>query len=134
MHRPLRMAVLPGDCEPGRGQHVATSASRCPHIVRQHDETWSRFPPIAILLNCLVLLVLLAAASPPAPLWIPGIYDAADSDDVVVAATSLESRVEGCLLVVSPVTMVAYILPGAGVGTPTDTAPRSVHSRAPPKP
>jgi hypothetical protein len=134
VHRPLRMAVSPGDREPGRGQHVAASASRSPRIAGRRDETWSRFPLIAILLNCLLLLVPLAAASPPDPVWIPGIYDAADADDVVVAATSLESRLEGHPLIVRPVTMVAYILPVARVGLPTPTPPRSVHSRAPPKP
>jgi hypothetical protein len=65
-------------------------------------------------------------------MWIPGIYDAADLDDLVVAATSLESRAEGHPPIVSPVAMVAYILPMASAGTLTATAPRSVHSRAPP--
>lgn len=132
MHRPLRMAGSPRDCEPDRGQYVAAFVSRCPRIVRQLDETWSRFPLIAILLNCLVFLVPLAAASPPDPVWISGIYDDADSDNVVVAATSLESRLDGHPLVVSPVTMVAYILPEARGEIPTPMTLRSVHSRAPP--
>ncbi len=134
MHRPLRMAVSPARSEPHHGIACARSAVMCPRIARRRDETWSRFPLIAVLLHCLILLVPFAAASPPDPLWIPGIYDAADFDDVVVAATSLESRVEGCLLVVSPVPMVAYLLPVARVGIPTATPPRSVHSRAPPEP
>jgi len=41
---------------------------------------------VVLLLSCLVLVVPLAAASPPDSLWIAGIYDAADSDDVVSAA------------------------------------------------
>ena len=32
--------------------------------------------------------VSLAHATPPDPLWIPGIYDDADLDDIVIAATT----------------------------------------------
>lgn len=32
----------------------------------------------------------LAAASPPDPLWLPGVYDDADYDDVVLAVFSLD--------------------------------------------
>jgi hypothetical protein len=84
------------------------------------------------LLVVLVALVPLAHTSPPDPLWIAGIYDAADFDDVVVAATSLDSQLEGHPFIVSPVTIVAYILPVARVEIPTATTLRSVHSRAPP--
>jgi hypothetical protein len=39
---------------------------------------------IAVLVAALwIFLPLLASASPPDPSWIPGIYDAGDSDDVV---------------------------------------------------
>jgi hypothetical protein len=36
-----------------------------------------------VLLVCVGLLPLLAFASPPDPVWTPGIYDVADLDDVV---------------------------------------------------
>jgi len=42
-----------------------------------------------ILHICVGLLPLLAFASPPDPFWIPGIYDVADLDDVVVLLTDI---------------------------------------------
>ena len=40
-----------------------------------------------VLLACLVGLSALAHASPPDPLWLPGIYDGADDDNVVALLT-----------------------------------------------
>jgi hypothetical protein len=40
-----------------------------------------------VLLACLVGLSALAHASPPDPLWLPGIYDGADDDDAVALLT-----------------------------------------------
>lgn len=51
------------------------------------------------LLLVLVALVPLAYASPPDPMWIAGIYDDADFDEVVVAVVS------ACGLLVIPVTL-----------------------------
>jgi hypothetical protein len=62
---------------------------------------------VLALSSCIVALIPLAHASPVDPLWIAGIYDAADSDEVVVLAASLESLVEETPLVVTPVSMVA---------------------------
>lgn len=49
----------------------------------------SRLCVVFILLGNLVALVPLAHASPPDPIWIAGLYDAADYDDVVLAVISL---------------------------------------------
>jgi hypothetical protein len=86
----------------------------------------------------LVLLVLptlpsLAYASPPDPSWIPGLYDDADYDDVVVLVTSETASVgPGLLPDLGPmVTLVRHVLvcPGAM----EDNAPVSVvRLRAPP--
>ena len=46
---------------------------------------------VLLLLACYVALPLLALASPPDAVWIPGIYDLADYDDVVVAITDVDS-------------------------------------------
>ena len=46
-----------------------------------------RVPLVTIVLS-LALLPALAHATPPDPSWIPGLYDDADDDDVVVLVTS----------------------------------------------
>jgi hypothetical protein len=43
---------------------------------------------VVILLGLLVGLLPLAYASPPDQTWLPGLYDNADYDDVVIALTS----------------------------------------------
>ena len=91
---------------------------------------WGRVGVLAALCAMLAL-VPLAHASPPDPVWLAGIYDAGDSDDVIVAATSLESRDAERLDVFSPVAMEA------GVFLETDSRPRDVclhssHARSPP--
>jgi len=46
---------------------------------------------VVLFLACYVVVPLLASASPPDPVWIPGIYDLADYDDVVVALGDLDA-------------------------------------------
>jgi hypothetical protein len=87
------------------------------------------------LLGALLLLAPLAHASPPDPTWIPGFYDDADYDDVVLAiagaVTVFESRA------VDPVGRVAMCL---GLIVPSGPQTASAHSlesastRAPPRP
>jgi hypothetical protein len=50
---------------------------------------------IFILLATVAVLTPLAYASPPDPLWIPGIYDDDDQDDVIVAVTNADGSVDG---------------------------------------
>src|SRR5262249_59165675 len=56
----------------------------------------------------LVGLVPAAYVSQPDPLWIPGIYDGADGDDEIQAATSLERRFAEQLRVVGPPSIIAH--------------------------
>jgi hypothetical protein len=81
---------------------------------------------------CVVALIPLAYASPSDPLWITGIYDAADYDDVVLAAVSLESVVEKSPLVVSPVSIVAGILVASSGVVPAADLLGAIQPRAPP--
>jgi len=56
-----------------------------------------RWPGRLLLLGVLIVsigIVPLAAASPPDPLWVPGWYDAADFDDVVVTVVSATGAFE----------------------------------------
>jgi hypothetical protein len=100
-------------------------------LVDRADGRWGRVC-VLLLLAFLVVLVPLAAASPPDPLWIGGIYDAADSDDAVLAATSLEYRVEEKLPVVSPVSMVVGVTLAGSLVIPFAIR-RSTQARAPPR-
>jgi hypothetical protein len=47
-------------------------------------------PVVTLLLLALSALAPLALASPPDPLWIGGVFDGADGDDVIVAVTSTD--------------------------------------------
>ena len=59
----------------------------------RNPQRWLRHarPLVLVLLICHGLLPLLASASPPDPVWIPGIYDLADYDDVVVVLTDIHA-------------------------------------------
>ena len=83
------------------------------------------------LLVALLAVVPLAHASPPDPLWIPGIYDAADLDHAVVVVTSLENQLHEGPSVVPPGSPVARVLL---VERPVVRAviPRTTPARAPP--
>jgi hypothetical protein len=74
----------------------------------------------------------MAAASPPDPLWLPGVYDDADFDDVVLAVLSLDGSRDD-----APPTLRRPSRHVVKVETPCPVAPRSAprsfqESRAPP--
>ena len=50
---------------------------------------------VVVLVALLVGLVPLAYASPPDETWLPGLYDNADYDDVVIALTSAVGAADG---------------------------------------
>ena len=85
-----------------------------------------------LVLPALISLVPLAHASPVDPSWIAGIYDAADFDDAVLAATSLDSSVG---------TGPCYSLLVLAIGAPRSSTkfyvpeaiPGSIQARAPPR-
>ena len=85
------------------------------------------------LVAAVLALAPAAHASPPDQSWIPGLYDDADFDDVVLLITSNLGAIQPAL--------VWSLRPGGravGLVTPTDTEPRplfplsSVLGRAPP--
>ena len=91
---------------------------------------WGRVGVLAALCAMLAL-VPLAHASPPDPVWLAGIYDGADSDDVIVAATSLEGRDAERIDVFSPIAMAAGVVLETR-SRPPDVFLRSPHARSPP--
>jgi hypothetical protein len=88
---------------------------------------------VLALSSCVVALTPLAYASPGDPLWIAGIYDAADYDEVVTAAAALESLVEDTLLVVSPGSIVADSAAAGTMARPAGATLDIAQPRAPPK-
>ena len=74
----------------------------------------------------------LAAASPPDPLWLPGVYEDADHDDVVLAALTLVgSRDDAPPTVGMPVRLVTGV-PAPGLVTPRAVPRGFQEARAPP--
>ncbi len=62
------------------------SPSSVPAFQRQrprHEPSAARSLLIAVVAMVVALIPVIAAASPPDPTWIGGIYDAADGDDLV---------------------------------------------------
>jgi len=109
------------------------------HSARQPSKTIVGQSPNScrsISVLCLVLFLVglapLAEARPPDPLWIAGIYNAEDLDDVVEAILSVPALLgEPPLHLVKQLVVVA-VHPGNEVFVPL--APRSAfHSRAPPR-
>jgi len=83
------------------------------------------------LLVALLAVVPIAHASAPDPLWIPGIYDAADLDDALVVVTSLENQLHEVPSVVPVGSPVARVLLAERPVAPA-VIPRTTPARAPP--
>src|SRR5262249_17527135 len=79
---------------------IETVTGRCPSPIDRHGSKRrpSRDPvlfSVALILVCgVVALVPLAHASVPDPIWIVGVYDGADYDDVVTLITSDSSAAQ----------------------------------------
>lgn len=83
---------------------------------------------VTLLVVALGALAPLAFASPPDPLWIGGVFDGGDSDDVVVAATSAEAAADGVPLREAEIVLVA----GATVAPADSSVP--IHPLFPVRP
>jgi hypothetical protein len=88
---------------------------------------------IVLLAVVVVAGVCLAHASPPDPTWIPGLYDDADYDDVVLALLSLDGFVATITLSPEPTSTVEpVVIPQLASGP--DLSVEAAPSRAPPPP
>jgi hypothetical protein len=87
---------------------------------------------VLVLLACGVLLPPLAFASPPDPVWIPGIYDLADYDDVIVALTDLDAVDDSSPATLIPAHARYPALPSAPASVPSISLFRSHQPRSPP--
>ena len=85
-----------------------------------------------LLLFPLALLAPLAHASPPDPTWIHGVFDAADSDDAVIAATGTQCVTDGAGASEAVALIVAGAVPTLGVPGALSSAHPVFRGRAPP--
>jgi hypothetical protein len=88
---------------------------------------------VLLLVGCLFSSTPLAYASPPDPIWIEGIYDAADGDDVIVsicgAGWSVALDPLACL---APLLTAAPVVPRGETRLTSMTARPAFLGRAPP--
>jgi hypothetical protein len=86
-----------------------------------------------LLLSVLLTLPPIAYASPPDPVWIPGLYDDNDYDDVILFITGAVSAVDsGVIDLVGPVVVCLGLV---HLSQPQQAWPRpleSLSTRAPP--
>lgn len=93
----------------------------------------SRHALVVALILGVVGLPAMAAASPPDPLWLPGLYDSADYDDVVSALLDLEGvRASGPAILGHPTRVVFLVVPRPVLAHPRSHV-ASPESRAPPQ-
>lgn len=91
------------------------------------------FPVVTLLLVALSALAPLALASPPDPIWIGGLFDGGDADDVIVAATSSEGATDGAVLpAAKAVLLVVGSVPSAVAISSGNSAASVFQGRAPP--
>jgi hypothetical protein len=86
-----------------------------------------------LLIFALCALVPLAFASPPDPLWVGGLFDGGDTDDVIVAATSAEGAADGPTLArAAPYLALAGAVPAPSSADPVLSSLSVRRGRAPP--
>ena len=85
----------------------------------------------AFVLASIAALPTLAHASPPDPLWIAGVYDDGDQDDLIVLA-AWATGATGAALDVHLTLVPVEGLPAVRGRAPAVGAPCPVRSRAPP--
>jgi hypothetical protein len=106
---------------------------RASRRARRVAPTASQAALAILILIAPALLLAIAYASPPDPAWIPGIYDDADHDDVVVQITSGTANVAALPPLPSGVELsLAERVPPLVEPVVAGSSPSAIHSRAPP--
>ena len=92
----------------------------------------ARVTVAVVLLVALTMLAPLAQASPPDPLWIGGVFDAADQDDVVVLAASGDGATAVALDSPNHLARIRRVVAAAAAAAITRSAPPVFQGREPP--
>jgi hypothetical protein len=87
---------------------------------------------LGLLLLAVGSLRVLAFASPPDPLWVPGVYDAADYDDVVGTVLTLDGLRDDAVPGIERPALIAAPALAAAPAVPRSTRRAPSRSRAPP--
>ena len=85
------------------------------------------------VLFTLLTLVPLAHASPPDPMWIEGIYDAGDFDEVVWTLTGADTVSPPVPLTGTAPLLLVSVLRGVGVSPVVAVVSSTVRPRSPPR-
>lgn len=100
---------------------------------RSIESMGSRMGLATLLALAIVTLAALAHASPPDETWWPGIYDAADFDDVILLITSLKGATpEAAVTVTRPGPIVSALVVSAAPAELPQGSFRSDDARSPP--
>ena len=111
------------------GQYFARLVERN-HRARGHLR-WRRCL-VPVLLACCGILPLLAHASPSDPIWLPGIYDDADYDDVIGLLTDTAAVRELPLVAADPACLDFWPVLGGSVSVVRDAFLLGFRLRSPP--
>jgi hypothetical protein len=105
-------------------------------LVEQGDRApgrlWWRRWLVVVLLACCGTLPLLAHASPPDPIWVPGIYDNADYDDVIGLLADTAAVRELPLVVADPACLSFGPVWSGSASVVLDTSLLGFRLRSPP--
>ena len=99
---------------------------------RARGHLWWRRCLVLVLLACCGTLPLLAHASPPDPIWLPGIYDGADYDDVIGLLTDTAAVRELPLVAADPACLDFWPVLGGPASVVPDAFLLGFRLRSPP--
>ena len=99
---------------------------------RARGHRWWRRCLVLVVLACSGTLPFLAHASPPDPIWTPGIYDDADYDDVIGLLTDTAAVRELPLIAADPVGLGFSPVLGRSASVVSDAFLLGFRLRSPP--
>jgi len=111
------------------GQYLVALAERA---TRSPRPPCVKYPGTLALLACLLGASVLAHASPPDPMWLPGIYDGADLDDEIALITDTPVAAVSPPLIAGPAHLALRLTLAGSAPLPFDRSLLGSHLRSPP--